>query len=268
MPFARVNGTMLYYREAGESELAIFIHGFPLDHSIWLDQLNGLAHVRHCVAPDLRGFGRSDPIVEGTLTMEVMADDVAALIEALGATEADIVGLSMGGYVALALYELRPAMVRTLTLVDTRASADSPEARANRDALITQVLEEGRSSLAAAMLGSLLGPRPSEFVRARVRSMIEGTRYETIVAALSGMRDRSDRTALLPHIAVPTMVAVGEHDTVTPPAQVRAMAEAVPGARTSVIKGSGHLTPIEKPDEFNSAVMELLEGRKVVWWRE
>jgi pimeloyl-ACP methyl ester carboxylesterase len=268
MPFARVNGTMLYYRESGEGELSIFIHGFPLDHSIWLDQLNGLAHVRRCVAFDLRGFGRSDPIVEESLTMELLADDVAALIEALGATEADIVGLSMGGYVALALYELRPAMVRTLTLVDTRASADSPESRSDRDRLIAQVLDQGRTSLAASMLGSLLGPRPSDLVRARVRSMIEGTRYETIVAALSGMRDRADRSALLPHVAVPTMVAVGEHDTVTPPAQVRAMAEAVPGARTTVVKGAGHLTPIEKPDEFNSALMELFEGRKVVWWRE
>lgn len=268
MPFARLNGTMLYYREVGEGELAVFIHGFPLDHTIWLDQLDGLAHVRRCVAPDLRGFGRSDPIIEGSLTMEVMADDVAALIEALGATEADIVGISMGGYVALALYELRPAMVRTLTLVDTRATPDSPEARSGRDDLIARVLAEGRTALATAMLGSLLGPRASEIVRARVRSMVEGTRYETIVAALTGMRDRADRSELLPHIAVPTMVAVGEHDSITPPPQVRAMAEQVPGARTTVIRGAGHLTPIEKPDEFNSALMELFEGRKVVWWRE
>ena len=84
MPYARVNGTMLYYREAGEGRLALFIHGFPLDHTLWLDQLAGLAHVRRCVAVDLRGFGRSDPVVEPTLSMEMLADDVAELIEALG----------------------------------------------------------------------------------------------------------------------------------------------------------------------------------------
>ena len=84
VPYARVNGTMLYYREAGEGRLALFIHGFPLDHSMWLDQLAGLAHVRRCVAVDLRGFGRSDPVVEPTLSMEMLADDVAELIEALG----------------------------------------------------------------------------------------------------------------------------------------------------------------------------------------
>ena len=114
VPYARVNGTMLYYRESGEGRLAVFLHGFPLDHSLWLDQLNGLAHVRRCVAVDLRGFGRSDPIVEPMLSMEVFADDVAELIEALGAEQADIVGHSMGGYVALALWELRPK--RTIRL--------------------------------------------------------------------------------------------------------------------------------------------------------
>jgi len=74
---------MLYYREAGQGRLALFIHGFPMDHSVWLDQLAGLAHVRHCVAVDLRGFGRSDPVVEPTLSMEVLADDLAELIDAL-----------------------------------------------------------------------------------------------------------------------------------------------------------------------------------------
>ena len=268
MPFARVNGTMLYYREAGEGDLAVFIHGFPLDHSIWLDQLHGLAHVRHCVAPDLRGYGRSDPIVEPSLTMEVIADDIAALIEALGATEADIIGISMGGYAALALYELRPAMVRTLSLLDTRATPDSVEARAARDALGDQLLSGGRTNFAGMMLTSLLGPGPPRSVQARVRSMIEGTRYETMVASLEGMKDRPDRSALLPQIAVPTLVIAGEHDALTPPAQARVMAEAIPGARTTVIPGAGHLTSLERPDEVNSALIELLEGRKVVWWRE
>ena len=103
MPYARVNGNMLFYRESGEGPAAVFIHGFPLDHSLWLDQLKGLAHVRHCIAPDLRGFGKSDPTVDPVLTMEMLADDVAGLLEALGTATADIIGLSMGGYVALAL---------------------------------------------------------------------------------------------------------------------------------------------------------------------
>ena len=99
----------------------------------------------------------------------------------------------MGGYAALALYELRPAMVRTLTLIDTRATPDSVDARAARDTLAEQLLESGRTDFAGKMIPTLLGPRPTRAVRSRLRSMIEGTRYETMVASLEGMKDRPDR---------------------------------------------------------------------------
>jgi 3-oxoadipate enol-lactonase len=267
VPYARVNGTMLYYREAGEGRLALFIHGFPLDHSLWLDQLAGLAHVRRCVAVDLRGFGRSDPVVEPTLSMEMLADDMAELIEALGCDSADVVGLSMGGYVALALWELRPAVVRTLTLADTRAAADGPEGRQKRQAMIDLVLDQGRLVLATDVMRSMLAPGPSAPVQARVRSMVEGTRYETIVAALQGMRDRQDRTHVLPSISVPALVVGGEQDASCPPSQMRALAQAIPGARTVIVPGAGHFSPLERPAEVNEALIELFEGRKVVWWR-
>lgn len=267
MPFARVNGTMLYYREAGEGRLAVFIHGFPLDHSVWLDQLSGLGHVRRCVAVDLRGFGRSDPVIESTLTMEVFADDVAALIEALGADQADIVGISMGGYVALALWELRPNLVRSLALFDTRATGDSAEAKAARGALIDALVTRGRVEVAAELVPSLLAPGPPAAVKARLRSMVEGTRYETMVAAIEGMRDRPDRSALLPTISVPSLVGGGEQDLLTPPTVVRALAAGIPGARTVIVPGAGHLPPIERPSGLNEALIELFEGRKVVWWR-
>lgn len=267
MPFARVNGTMLYYREAGEGRLALFVHGFPLDHSVWLDQLNGLGHVRRCVAVDLRGFGRSDPIVESTLSMEVLADDVAGLVDALGADQADVIGLSMGGYVALALWELRPELVRSLTLVGARAAADTAESRAARQGLVDTLLAQGRAEVAGDMVASLLGHNAAPLVRARLRSMVEGTRYETMVAALDGIRNRADRTALLASISVPSLVLGGELDPLTPPSQLRALADAIKGARTAIVPGAAHLTPMERPDATNEALIELFEGRKVVWWR-
>ena len=267
MPFARVNGNMLFYRESGEGPAAVFIHGFPLDHSLWLDQLKGLAHVRHCIAPDLRGFGKSDPTVDPVLTMEMLADDIAGLLEALGTANADIIGLSMGGYVALALWELRPDLVRSLALVDTRAGADGSEARAARDAMVDRILDKGRGALADEMVPGLLGRTPSRRAQARLRSMIEGTRYETLVAALAGMKERKDRTALLATISVPSVVIGGEEDALIPPEQARALSAAIPGARTSIIPRAGHLTPIEQPDPVNQALIELFEGRKVVWWR-
>jgi len=267
MPFARVNGNMLFYREVGEGPLALFVHGFPLDHSLWLDQLKGLAHVRRCVAVDLRGFGKSDPIVDRALTMEMLADDLAGVIDALGAEKADVIALSMGGYVALALFELRPSLVRSLTLVNTRASADSAKARAGRDALADRLLDQGRSAITSELITGLLSRKPSRRSQARVRSMIEGTRYETFIAALEGMKERQDRTSLLSRIDVPTLVIGGEEDAIIPEDEIRAMAKLVPGARTAVLSDAGHLAPIEQPDQFNQALIELFEGRKVVWWR-
>lgn len=267
MPFAKVNGNMLFYREAGEGPLAVFIHGFPLDHSLWLDQLKGLAHVRRCVALDLRGSGKSDPTVDPVLTMEMLADDVAGLIEALGEESADIVSLSMGGYVALALYELRPRMVRSLTLMDTRATADTPAGRTGRDAMAARLLDQGRAVIATEMIGALLGRAPSTRAQARLRSMVEGTRYETFIASLEGMKDRPDRSGLLPRIQVPALVVSGDQDALIPVEDARVMAASIPGARTTIITDAGHLPPIEQPDQVNQALIELFEGRKVVWWR-
>ena len=267
MPYARVNGNMLFYREAGEGPLAVFVHGFPLDHSVWLDQLKGLAHVRRCVALDLRGFGKSDPTVDGSLSMEMLADDVCGLIDALGGGNADVVGISMGGYVALAMWELRPAMVRSLTLIDSRAAADSVGGKRGRDAMIDRMLDTGRGGLADELRGALLGAAPSQHAQARLRSMVEGTRYETLVAAITGMRDRKDRSVLLPTINVPALVIGGEEDRLIPPEVAKAMAKEIPGARTTIVPGAGHLPPIENPDPVNQALIELFEGRKVVWWR-
>jgi len=173
----------------------------------------------------------------------------------------------MGGYVALALWELRREVVRTLTLVDTRAAAETPEGRAKRDRAIETLLERGREAMADDTVKSLLAAHPPAQVRARLRSMVEGTRYETMVAALQGMRDRADRTHLLPGINVPALVIGGEEDASCPPAQMRALAQAIPGARTVIVPGAGHLTPVERPAPVNEALIELFEGRKVVWKR-
>jgi pimeloyl-ACP methyl ester carboxylesterase len=267
MPWIEVDETTLFYREAGKGRLAVFIHGFPLDNTLWIDQIEGLRHVRRCVAVDLRGHGRSAPLQQPVLTMEAMAADVAALIGALGEDDADVVGLSMGGYVALALVSDHPERVRTLTLMDTRATADSAAARSGRDAMIARLLASGRSVIADEMIEALLGSDPSSRAVARLRAMVEGTRYETFTAVLHGMKRRLDRTALLGSIEVPSLVIGGDQDTLIPVDEAHALAAAIPGARTTIVRGAGHLPPIEQPDQVNGALIEHFEGRKVVWWR-
>jgi len=249
--------TCLYHREQGSGPLALFVHGFPLDSTMWLDQLSGLADLRRCVAIDLRGFGFSEATTLPALTVERLADDLAATIVSLGKTQADVVALSMGGYVALALAERHPEVIRSLALVDTQAGADDEAGRAGRRAAAVGVVTDGRAAFAEKMMAALLGPDAGPFVQARLRSMIEGCRYETIVASLEGMRLRPDRSAVLPGISVPTAVIVGEDDKVTPPAAAEAMACALPDATLHILAGAGHMTPIEQPEAVSDALRAL-----------
>lgn len=256
MPYVTIGGTQHYYREAGSGPAAVFIHGYPLDHRVWLDQLAATATLRRGIAPDLRGHGRTESSGDAILTMEGLAGDVAALLAGVGVDRADVVGLSMGGYVALALWESHPHLVRTLTLVDTRAGADSPEARAGRDATAVRIVERGTAGLADELLPVLLGPSATALAKARLRTMIEATPYETALGVLSGMRDRKDRTSLLKTISVPVLVVSGADDRLIPPEQAGVLAAAIPGARLEIVAGAGHLPPIEAPE----ALSRLLAG--------
>jgi 3-oxoadipate enol-lactonase len=275
----------LHSRESGPPEAArrgtvVFIHGFPFDGSMWAPQLDGLPEGWRGLAPDLRGFGETElravpgEVARGNrsgsrvalpdepvLTMDRHARDVAELIEGTAAAPAVLCGLSMGGYVALALWRLRPELVRALVLADTRSEGDSDEARENRMRLAQSTRTHGARALAAAMLPSLLADdtrheRPE--VADRLRDMMEATAPETLVAALAGMAGRRDATPELSDIRVPTLVLVGESDGLTPPDGARAMARAIPGARLVTIPGAGHVSNLENVEAFNEALHDFL----------
>jgi len=254
MPTVDVYGRELHYAEAGTGPLAVFIHGYPHDHTLWLDQLAGLSDLRRVVAVDLPGYGMSERVTGHPLTMDALADAVAGFIEALGFDQADVVGLSMGGYVALALWESHPTMIRSLVLANTKAGADSEEGRAGREAQAQAVVAEGRSPLAAELVGALLAPAHDLTAAARLRTMVESAPVETIVASLRGMAARPDRTELLAAIGVPTLVISGEEDALIPPLDSHEMASAIADSEFLVIPGAGHLSPIERPDAFTEAV--------------
>ena len=259
MPLISVNGRELHYAEQGEGPLAVLIHGYPLDHTLWLDQLAALSDIRRVVAIDLPGYGMSERVTGAPLTMELLAEDVAGLIEALEYEQADIVGLSMGGYVALALWEMYPRAIRTLVLANTKAGADSEEGKAGREAQAQAVVADGREPLAAKLVGALLAPVHDLTAAARLRTMVEGAPVETIVGSLRGMAARPDRTELLGTITVPTLVISGEEDGLIPPLDSHEMATAVSDSEFLVVPEAGHLTPIERPDAFSEALRSFWE---------
>ena len=259
MTYFDIAGRRFGYFASGQGPVAILVHGFPLDARMWLDQVHGLADVRTVVAVDLRGSGRSSPVDGSALTMERHADDLAEIVAAIGVDVVDLVGLSMGGYVALAFAERHPALLRSLALVDTKATADDDGARAGRDAMAERVVAEGRSGIATDLGAGLLAPNAALTAKARLRTMVEGTPVESIVGALAGMKSRPDRSGLLPKIEVPCAVIVGAEDRLTTPEDAHVMASSIPDASLHVVAGAGHLSPLEAPAEVNDALRALWE---------
>jgi 3-oxoadipate enol-lactonase len=255
-----VNGVNLAVDVRGEGPAVLFVHGYPLDRTIWRDPMDALEGFRR-IAPDLRGMGQSDAPDLG-YGMGTYAADLAALLDALGVEDVVLCGLSMGGYVAFEFLRRWRERVRGLVLMDTRAEADGTEARRAREAAAAMARESGAGAVAEAMLPRLLAPKT--FTEApelvdRLRRAIAESPVAGIVGALLAMRDRHDSTGLLPTLAgLPTLVVVGEEDAIIPPEGARRLAGAIPGARLVVISGAGHLPPVERPSETTAALREFL----------
>jgi 3-oxoadipate enol-lactonase len=253
----------LHVAESGSGRPLLLVHGFPLDHRMWEHQMAPLAASHRVVAPDLRGFGRSS-VTPGVVTMEQMADDLAALLDALRIDEPVVLcGLSMGGYVAWSFFRRHARRLRGLILCDTRAAPDSPDAAHNRLAMAERVLREGTAPLVETMLPRLFGPRAAERCPAAVEAVREAILAAPpagVAAALHGMARRSDARPLLGAIHVPALLVVGQHDAISPSAEMREMAQAMPDARLVEIADAGHLAPLEQPGDVNRAIGAFLAG--------
>jgi pimeloyl-ACP methyl ester carboxylesterase len=254
-----VRGVSLAVESRGAGPAILFIHGYPLDRTIWQHQVEHLEGYRR-IAPDLRGMGRSDAPDLG-YSMATYADDLAGLLEVLGEESVVLCGLSMGGYIAFEFLRRHPDRVRGLVLMDTKAEADSPEARKARDAQMALVREAGVDALADAMVPKLLAPNVAPAVRDQVRAMILATPVPGVVGALGAMRDRADSRVLLPELGrIPVLVVSGEDDALIPASVAEALANAIPGARLEIIPGAGHLPPLEEPEDTTAALRRFLGG--------
>ena len=255
-----VHGVNLAVEVHGDGPAVLFVHGFPLDRTMWRAQIESLKGCRR-IAPDLRGMGQSDAPDLG-YSMNIYATDLAGLLDALDIENVVLCGLSMGGYIAFEFLRHWRSRVRGLVLVDTRAGADSAEARRGRDTSAASARDGGPAAIAEMMLPKLLAPSTlaeQPDIVERVRQMILRTPAAGIIGALSAMRDRPDSESLLPTLAdIPTLIVVGEADTVTPPEQAEAMARAIPGAQLAVIRGAGHLSPLERPDDVSRRLAEFV----------
>jgi pimeloyl-ACP methyl ester carboxylesterase len=267
MNSARISTGEVAYVERGQGKPILLIHGFPLDHTMWDAQIDALSEHSHVIAPDLRGFGQSplgsaDP-THG-ITLERYADDLAELLDQLnlGPDQPIVfVGLSMGGYIAWQFVRKYPSRVRALALLDTRAMADTEDARAGRLKMAENVAEWG-SRRVAEMMGPKLSAsstfKTKPEVIAAIRRVVESTSPAAIAAAQRGLAVRPDMTSFLPKIRVPTLVIVGEEDAISPPAEMQAIAAAIPNAELVVIPNSGHMTTMENPEAVNQTLTKFI----------
>ena len=237
----------------------LFVHAFPLNRTMWAPQVSALVERCRCIAADLRGFGEST--VLPPYSMEQYADDLAHLLEQLHVEKVVLVGCSMGGYVSLEFWRRHRHRVRALVLADTRATADSDKALTRRRELIEIARTEGATAIANLQIAGIVGKTTREKqpdTYDAVHRMIAQAPVDGIVGALQAMMLRAESTPLLATIDVPTLVVVGDEDTLTPAKEVRAMQERISGSRLEVIAQAGHLTNLERPAAFNHVLTEFL----------
>ena len=257
---ARINDVDLAYSDEGQGPPVIFLHAFPLNRTTWAPQVAGLSDRYRVVTIDLRGHGESDAPM-WRYTLDQFAEDVHGLLKHLGIARATFVGLSMGGYILFALYRTHPALFQALVLADTRATADTPDAKAARFSMAQIAYRRGTSVIADLMLPKLLSPAACEHradLRDHLRTIITGNQVSGIVGDLMAMEERPDSTPLLSTISVPTLVIVGEEDLASPPEDVKSMADRIPGSTFVRIPQAGHLSNMENPVAFNEALLSFL----------
>jgi 3-oxoadipate enol-lactonase len=250
---------MIAHEERGEGLPVVLLHPFPLDRSYWSPQLGAFVDHCRCIAPDRRGFGESP--AGPPYTIDSHADDVAALLDRLSIESAVIGGISMGGYVALAMWRRHPERVRGLMLFDTRAGGETDQSRLKRSEQIAFVQQKGTTALADELVPVLVGattrerhPEKAE----QVRSMIARASVQGVVDAVNAMMDRPDSIAALATITVPTLIVCGAEDVSTPPEESRLMHDRIAGSALEIIEGAGHLSSMERPAAVNHVIREFL----------
>jgi pimeloyl-ACP methyl ester carboxylesterase len=261
------NGIRIHYTVEGEGPPVVLLHGYTLDRTFWEPQVQALRHRYRVIVPDLRGFGESELGSVQTSSMELMADDVRALLDRIAVREPVVLGgLSMGVAVTLAFVEKYPERVRALFLADGRATVDTTEARRARLELAERVERENstraaRETIFPLLMAEAAYQRPQ--LVTHVHAMAARPSPAAVAAALRGLANRPDRTPILSRITCPALIVVGEHDALTPPGEARAMHARIPGAELVQVPVVGHLATLEDPESVNRAILGFLERHGV-----
>jgi len=261
MPRITSGDAEIFYEVLGSGPSVVLLHPFPANHDLWKPAAQALVSRYRVILPDLRGHGDSG-IGEGPAMMEKHAADIARVLECEEVGRAPLVGVSIGGYVLFEFWRRYRAQVEALVLCDSKAQADSPEARAGRLQAAADVMERGTEPFFEGMLLKLFGKttrstRP-DLVEGALRLM-QKMSAEDVALVQRGMAERRDSVETLKTIDVPTLIMTGDEDILTGIADAELMRQNIPGSQMRVIAKAGHYSPWEQPEEVGKLVRQFMD---------
>jgi 3-oxoadipate enol-lactonase len=254
----------IVYYVMGGGPPVILLHPFPVNHEFWLPVANALAARYRIILPDLRGHGESSP-GQGPATMQKHADDLARVMDNAGIPRSPIVGVSIGGYLLFEFWRRHRDRVTALGLMNTKASADGPEARAGRLQAAEDVLEDGTEPFFSGLVQKLLARTTRETRPDLVEgalSMMRKTPAASVAAVQRGMAERPDSMATLKTINVPTVLVTGDEDEMTGVKEAELMRQNIPSSDLKIIPKAGHYAAWEQPGEVTRVLRTFLDRHR------
>jgi 3-oxoadipate enol-lactonase len=251
----------IVYRVLGDGPPVVLLHPFPANHEFWLPVAQALSSRYRVILPDLRGHGGSG-VGEGPANMEKHAADIARVMDDADVGRATLVGVSIGGYVLFEFWRRHRGRVAALGLCNTKAPADSAEARAGRLQAASDVLERGTEPFFESMIPRLLGKSTREMrpdLVSGALAMMRKMSPEDVAQVQRGMAERPDSVDTLKTIHVPTLLVTGEEDVLTGVNEAELMRQHIAGSQLRVIPKAGHYSPWEQPQEVGRLLRQFLE---------
>ena len=249
------------YQTLGSGSPIVLLHPFPVHHEFWLPAAQALSNRYQLILPDLRGHGES--VAGGPATMEKHANDIARILDHAGLGRVPFAGVSIGGYVLFEFWRRYRGRVAALALINTKAPADSPEAKAGRLQAAADVLERGTEPFFEGMVPKLI----SKTTRASRPDLVDGAlrmmrkmSAGDVAQVQRGMAERPDSVADLKTINVPTLLMTGDEDTLTGPPEAELMRQNIAGSELKIIRHAGHYSPWEQAAEVGKLLRQFFDS--------
>jgi pimeloyl-ACP methyl ester carboxylesterase len=260
----KIDGLVVHtYGEKSKKQL-LFIHGFPFNLQMWTNQIEALKDMYYCVTYDVRGLGQSD-VGDGQYTMESFVDDIFAVMDGVNLDKPILCGISMGGYAALRAVEKAQDKFGGLILFDSRADADTDQAKLKRAANIKQINSEGLDKFIESFLQNCFSDNYKTNFSKEYNLLVNELKKSNpngVKGCLLAMQGRTSTKEFLPLIKIPALIICGEADILTSPVDMKVIAEKIPAAKFKLVPGAGHMTPIENPQFVNKVLKEFLKFKE------